>query len=88
MNLWQSILDLNFSSRHENNAGAAVPDFSVFVQAYEEMSKVARNTLTCVPDGAYGSGIAEKLDIDIFLALHTESGNPVMIYIHAMNGCN
>ncbi|MDP1980883.1 hypothetical protein [Undibacterium sp.] len=52
------------------------------------MSKVARNTLTCIPGAAYGSGIAEKLDIDIFLALHTESGNPVMFYIHAMNGCN
>ncbi|MES2263906.1 MAG: alpha/beta hydrolase [Pseudomonadota bacterium] len=60
------------------NARATVPDVTVFLRRYAELSAEMRARLPCACDVAYGPGADETLDI--FPA--PREGSPVLVYIH------
>ncbi len=60
------------------NPGAAITDAPAQLQHYVERSRLARETLPCVLDVAYGPTSAETLDI--FPA--EKPGAPVFVFIH------
>lgn len=62
----------------EYNARASVPDWLVYLQAYQKDSARARATLPCVTGVPYGEHPDETLDI--FPASHANA--PVFVYIH------
>lgn len=60
------------------NARASVPDWQVYLQAYQDGSRQARNTLTCDTGVPYGPHLDETLDV--FPGARPDS--PVFMFIH------
>ncbi len=61
----------------EYNARDSVPDFTIFLKHYAELSANARRDLPCITDIAYGPHKAQ--DLDLFPA---GPGVPLFVYIH------
>lgn len=76
--------DLYFASRAERdrqyNARATVPDFSLYMQQYAELSRQMRASVPGVFGLQYGSDTAEALDL--FPAAGGRKGAPLFVYIH------
>ncbi|WP_459616828.1 alpha/beta hydrolase [Bordetella sp. 2513F-2] len=72
----QAALDIQY------NARATVPDIQPLMQRYAEESRIARETLPCELDVAYGDHPDETLDIFPADARVATGPVPVFLYIH------
>jgi len=70
-NFDRQALDTEYSARD------SVPDFSLFLKHYAELSANARRDLPCITDLAYGESAEQTLDL-----FPAAPGAPLFVYIH------
>ena len=64
------------------NNRALVPDFAVHFARWQQASLVARTTLQCTLDVAYGTAPSETMDIFPAQTKYAGKGAPVLLFIH------